>query len=206
MCGGRFLKKRWIWRVENLWRFSQKNLTMGTSNEESRNPHSVSSKKGLHSIEESIGNEAKLANVMWMLVALETKDPILVNQVSPTPSAGCTYCQAMNMCLKSVACSWLIKCCPNIWMQHSQSPPTIHIHTRTIPIGEIIQISHGPKTPTIILGPISSTISNHLIINTIFSVKLHNLPSKVPLLTRSLPIWRKFWHLSCRIQDKSYLD
>jgi len=44
---------------------AEKNLTMGTpSNEESRNSNSISSKRGLHWIENSITTEAKLANVM----------------------------------------------------------------------------------------------------------------------------------------------
>ena len=33
---------------------------------------------------------------MRRLEALETKEPVSVNQVSLTPSAGCTYCQDMN--------------------------------------------------------------------------------------------------------------
>ena len=44
----------------------------------------------------NIANEAKLAVVMRRLEALETKELVSVNQISPTPSAGCTYCQAMN--------------------------------------------------------------------------------------------------------------
>jgi len=108
-----------------------------------------------------------------------------------------------NMCTISDPSSWLIKCCPNTQMQHSQGLPTIHIHRRTISIGEITQISHGPKPPAIIIGPISPKISNHLIINPIFLIKLHNHPSKIPRPRR--PILRKFWHLSCKIWDKPYL-
>ena len=55
-----------------------------------------SSQGGVHSIETNIATEAKLAAVMRRLEALETKEPVLVNQVSPTPSAGYTYCQDMN--------------------------------------------------------------------------------------------------------------
>jgi len=47
-------------------------------------------------IEDSIVNEAKLAIVKRRLEVLETKDPISINQVSPTLSAGYTYCQVMN--------------------------------------------------------------------------------------------------------------
>ena len=51
-----------------------------------------SSKEGA----QNITTEAKLAVVMRRLAALETKESVSVNKVSPTPSAGCTYCQAMN--------------------------------------------------------------------------------------------------------------
>jgi len=57
-------------------------------------------KGGVHSIEANIATEAKLATVMRRLEALETKEPVPVNQVSPTPSTGCTYCQAMNHVFK----------------------------------------------------------------------------------------------------------
>ena len=56
-----------------------------------------SSKGGAHSIKANIVTEAKLVVVMRRrLKALEIKESVSVNQVSPTPSAGCTYCQAMN--------------------------------------------------------------------------------------------------------------
>ena len=61
-------------------------------------PRGISSKGDLHSIESSITNEAKLANLARRLEALKTKEPSPVNQVSPNqfPTPGCTYCQAMN--------------------------------------------------------------------------------------------------------------
>ena len=64
--------------------------------EESKNSNSISSKSGLYSIEDSMATEAKLANIIRRLEAIELKDPISVNQVSPTTPAGCTYCQVMN--------------------------------------------------------------------------------------------------------------
>ena len=71
---------------------------MGTTNENSRNSNSISSKGGLHSIESSIGAEAKIANIARRLEVLETKEPSPVNQVNPYqfPTLGCTHCQAMN--------------------------------------------------------------------------------------------------------------
>ena len=49
-------------------------------------------------IETSIAYEDKFDSIAQKLEALETKDPVSVNQVSPTqsPTADCTYCQAMN--------------------------------------------------------------------------------------------------------------
>ena len=80
---------------ENL---AEKTFQWEPTSETSRNPNSISSKGGLHSIESSIANEAKLANLARRLEALETKEPSPVNQVSPNqfPTPGCTYCQAMN--------------------------------------------------------------------------------------------------------------
>ena len=60
------------------------------------NSNSISSKRGFHSIEGSITTETKLANIMRRLEAIETKEPVSINQVRPTPSVGCTYYQAMN--------------------------------------------------------------------------------------------------------------
>ena len=63
---------------------------------------SLVSSKGLHSIESSITVEARIANLARRMKALETKEPVLVNQVNPnqllTPS--CTYYQAMNHVLE----------------------------------------------------------------------------------------------------------
>jgi len=95
ICGGRFLKK-WTWRVNNLWRFSRKNLTMGTFQWRVYESQLYLFQRGLHLIQDSIATEAKLANIMRRLEVLETKDLISINQFSPTPSAGCTYCQGMN--------------------------------------------------------------------------------------------------------------
>ena len=80
---------------ENL---AEKTIQWEPTSESSRNPNFISSKGGLHSIESSIANEAKLANLVRRLKVLETKEPSPVNQVNPNqiPTPGCTYCQAMN--------------------------------------------------------------------------------------------------------------
>ena len=98
MCQGGLLQKdeNEEWDLyENL---AEKTIQWEPTSETSRNPNSISSKGGLHSIESSIANEAKLANIARRLEALETKEPSPVNQVSPNqfPTPGCTYCQAMN--------------------------------------------------------------------------------------------------------------
>ena len=80
---------------ENL---AEKTIQWEPTSESSRNPNSISSKGGLHSIESSIANEAKLANLARKLENLETEEPSPVNQVSPNQfsTPGCTYYQAMN--------------------------------------------------------------------------------------------------------------
>ena len=80
---------------ENL---AKKTIQWESASETSRNPNSISSKGGLHSIESFIANEANLANLDRRQEALETKEQSLVNQVSPNqfPTPGCTYCQVMN--------------------------------------------------------------------------------------------------------------
>jgi len=98
MCQGGFLQKDKDegWDLyENL---AEKTIQWEAASEISRNPNSISSKGCLHSIESSIANEAKLANLARRLEALETKEPSPVNQVSPNqfPTPGCSYCQAMN--------------------------------------------------------------------------------------------------------------
>ena len=98
MCQGGFLQKdeHEGWDLyENL---AEKTIQWEPTSEISKNSNSISSKGGLHSIESSIANEAKLANLARRLEALETKEPSPVNQVSPNrfPTPGCTYCQAMN--------------------------------------------------------------------------------------------------------------
>ena len=71
---------------------------MGTTSESSRNPNSISSKGGFHSIESSIANEVRIANLTRRVEVLKTKEPSPVNQVSPNqfPTPSCTYYQAMN--------------------------------------------------------------------------------------------------------------
>ena len=98
MCQGGFLQKdeNEGWDLyENL---AENTIQWEPTSESSRNSNSISSKGGLHSIESSIANETKLANLAKRLKALETKEPSPVNQVSPNQfsTPGCTYCQAMN--------------------------------------------------------------------------------------------------------------
>jgi len=96
MCQGGFLKKNedegWL-LYEDL---ADKTIQWEPTPKKFRSNDPSFSKGGAHSIEANIATEAKLATVMRRLEALETKEPVSVNQVSPTPSTGCTYCQAMN--------------------------------------------------------------------------------------------------------------
>ena len=98
MYQGGFLKKdeNEGWNLyDNL---AEKTIQWEPTCENSRNSNSISSKRGLHSIESSITNESKLANLARRPEALETKEPSQVNQVSPNQfsTLGCTSCQAMN--------------------------------------------------------------------------------------------------------------
>ena len=98
MCQEGFLlnDKNEGWNLyENL---AEKTIQWEPTNENSRNSNSISSKGGLHSIESFIAAEARIANLERRLEALETKEPVPVNQVSPNQflTPNCTYCQAMN--------------------------------------------------------------------------------------------------------------
>ena len=99
----KYVPRRFLQKDENEGWDLYENLTEKTiqwepTSETSRNLNSISSKGGLHSIESSIANEAKLANLERRLEVLKTKEPSQVNQVSPNqfPTPGCTYRQAMN--------------------------------------------------------------------------------------------------------------
>ena len=96
MCQGGFLKKnedeRWL-LYEDL---ADKTIQQELTPEKFRTNDPSSSKENAHSIEANIATEAKLAIVIRRLEDLETKEPVYVNQVNPTPSAGSTYCQAIN--------------------------------------------------------------------------------------------------------------
>ena len=96
MCQGGFLKKDetdgWL-LYEQL---AENTIQWEPTPEKFRTNDPTSSKGGIHSIEANIATDAKLAAVMRRLEALETKEPVSVNQVSPTSSAGCTYCQDRN--------------------------------------------------------------------------------------------------------------
>ena len=116
---------------------------------------------------------------MRRLEALETKDSVSVNQVSPTLSAGCTYCQVMNHVFEG---------CP-VFMIHQMLPEHMNaVFSR--PTNNSYSHTYNPSWrnhPNFSWAQntndyprlISPTISNHLIINRIFPIKLHNLPFKV---------------------------
>ena len=130
---------------ENL---AEKTIQWESTSVNSRNSNSISSKGGLHSIESSIANEAKLSNLARRLKALETKEPSPVNQVSPNPfsTPGCTYCQAMNHVFEE---------CPVFQVQQhfsklmnaAFSRPNNNPYAPTYNPGwKFTRISHGAKT------------------------------------------------------------
>ena len=101
--------------MKSSWKIIQWEPT----NENSRNSNSISSKGGFHSIESSIVNEAKIANLVRRLEVLETKEPSTINQVNPNQfsTLGCTYCQAMNHVFEE---------CP-VFQAHQHFPEPIEI-------------------------------------------------------------------------------
>ena len=117
-----------------IWESSWKDHPLGTTNENSRNSNSISSKGGLHSIESCIAVETRIANLARRVEVLETKKPSPVNQISPNqfPTLGCTYCQAMIMCLRSVQYSKLSNNFLNRWMRPFQGRTMILMLQRTI--------------------------------------------------------------------------
>jgi len=91
MCQGGFLKKN----EDEGWLLYEKladnTIQWEPTLKKFKTNDPSSSKGGVLSIEGNIATEAKLAAVMRRLEALETKEPVSVSQVSPTPSASCTY-------------------------------------------------------------------------------------------------------------------
>ena len=148
MCQGGFLQKDENEGCDLYENLAEKTIQWEPISESSRNSNSISSKGGLYSIESSITNEAKLANLTRRLEALETKEPSPVNQVSPNqiPTPGYTYCQAMIMCLRSVLCFKLNNTFQNRWMRSFQGLTMILTHQHIILAGEITQISYGANT------------------------------------------------------------
>jgi len=98
LCQGIFLQKDENEGWDLYEDLAEKIIQWESTSESSKNSNSISSKGGLHSIESSIANEAKLANLTRRLEGLEIKEPSPVNQVSPNQfsTLGCTYYQAMN--------------------------------------------------------------------------------------------------------------
>ena len=70
---------------------------------------------------------------MRRLEALEIKEPVSVNQVSPTPSAGCTYCQAMNHVFEK---------CP-VFLAHQTLPEHMNA-TFTRPANNLYSSTYNP--------------------------------------------------------------
>ena len=106
MCQGGFLQKNENEGWDLYEDLAKRTIQWESTSENSRNSNSISSKGGLHSIELSIANKVRIANLARRLEALETKEPSPVNQVIPNQfsTLSCTYCEAMIMCLRSVLC------------------------------------------------------------------------------------------------------
>ena len=69
------------WKIyEDL---AENTLQREPTNEEYKTANLISSKRGLHLIENFIATEAKFANIMRRLEAIETKGSVSVSQVNP---------------------------------------------------------------------------------------------------------------------------
>ena len=86
MCQGGFLQKDEHEGWDLYKNLAEKTIQWDPTSESSRNPNFISSKGGLHSIESSIANKAKLANLARRLKVLETK-----NQVQSIKSAQTNF-------------------------------------------------------------------------------------------------------------------
>jgi len=186
MSQGRFLKTDEHEGWEIYKDLAEKILHWEPNLEESRNVNPISSKRGLHLIEMSITYEVKFDGITRRLEDLETTD------LSPWTKSGLhnshlrvvLTVKLWTMCSKSILFFFLIKHCPVPCIRPTNNPYS----KPTIPVGEIIRISRRPKTPMINLGQPSLTISNHLIINKIFPIKLHHFLSKI-----NYQIWKERW-------------
>jgi len=112
------LESRWTRRMENIWRPSRKIIQWEPTPEESRNSKSISSRRGLHSMKDSMTTEAKFDKVMWKLEAIELRNPVSLNQVSLTLPAGCTYCQVINHMFEECPVFIAHQILPEHMMQH----------------------------------------------------------------------------------------
>ena len=83
MCQGGFLKKDENEGWDLYEDLAEKTIQWEPTSENFRNSYSIPSKGGLHSIELSISNEARIVNLERKLEALKTKEPSPVNQVCP---------------------------------------------------------------------------------------------------------------------------
>ena len=109
------LEKEWKWRWNLFEDLAEKTIQREPTNESSRNSNPISSKGDLYSIESSITAESKIATLMRRLEALDTREPVPVNQVSPNLflTSGCTYYQAMNYVFEECPIFQAQQMCPD---------------------------------------------------------------------------------------------
>jgi len=114
---------------------------------------------------------------MRRLKALEIKEPVPVNQVSPTPC--CIYCQAMNHVFEEYHVFLAHQILPE-HMNAACATPNNNPYSQTYNLDwrNYPNFSRGQNTNEQ-LGPTFSTISNHPIINKIFPTKFYHLLSKI---------------------------
>ena len=132
---------------------------------------------------------------MRRLEALEIKEPVSMNQVSPTPSASCTYCQDMNHVFEECPVFIAQQSLPEHMSAAFTRPAKILIHPPTILVGEIIPIFHGAQATMIKLGPNSPTISKIRPISKVFLVKILHHLSNIHKWKQGFQTWKEKWTL-----------
>jgi len=116
-----------------------------------------------------------------------------MNQVTPTSSAGCTFCQAINYVFEE----YLVFLAHQILLENMNAaftrPANNPYSSPIIPGGEITQISHGAQTTVINQSQNSPTISNNLLINKNFPTKVHPF-FKIHIWNKTLKYGKKGGH------------
>jgi len=126
----------------------EKTIQWELSPEKPRSSQFIASRGGLLSIESSAALEAKIVTFMRRIEVLETKEPVVANQIIPSQlhNPSCTYCLASNHVFEESPYSKLTKHHRNIWMRPTQGCKITPTYKLTILDGKVTQTSPGART------------------------------------------------------------